>query len=222
MQRRPFIVSALSTLTMSLLLPVPAKADVCPPEGKGVAAPYTSQSYDVPPGYPLGVLGPATLPNSGPVAPLLKDYNRFGNKGVSAAGFLAENYRQLGEDSAHQPIGEYKYPVDNGFDPQNPGQPYTLQPGEKVDRFGREDGTFLANTRGTAYALRALPPSNLNTYAGSPVANYHVYCILKPLKIQKGGIAPAFGQPGGGQQYYLGNGRVQDLIAGGTLREIAP
>ena len=53
---------------------------MCPPEGKGVAAPYTSQSYDVPPGYPQGVLGPATLPDL--PGGLLADYNRFGNPGV--------------------------------------------------------------------------------------------------------------------------------------------
>jgi hypothetical protein len=223
MHRRPFIFSALSALTLSLLLPLTAKADVCPQAGSGVPSPFSSTPYDVPAGYKPGILGPATLPKASTVAQLLVGYNRFGHPGVSAAGFLAENYRQLGEDpQTHQPTGEYKYPPDNGFDPKNPGQPYTLQPGETVDRFGQPDGTFLANKRGTPFNQRALPPSNLNTYSGSPESNYHVYCVLKPLKIQKGGIAPAFGQDGGGEQYYLGNGRVQDLIAGGTLREIAP
>jgi hypothetical protein len=219
MRYQPLIVGAVTTVMLSLVVPVPAEADVCPPGGSGRPAP-ASANYDVPPSYPPGILGPAKLP-TGKAAALLVGYNRFGTDPTLPENeFLANNFVLNGKDDKGNPIGDWKYPVNSGF----AGEPeaYTLQPGEVVDRFGSPYGTFLANDRGTSFAARGLPPSSLNTPDGQPEANYHVYCVLKPLKIQKGSIAKAFGQPGGGVQYYLGNGRVTDLITGGTLRELAP
>ena len=42
----------------------------------------------------------------------------------------------------------------------------------------------------------------------------------RPLPVQSGPIAPAFGMPGGGTQFFTGGSTVQDLIRGGYLREL--
>ena len=51
--------------------------------------------------------------------------------------------------------------------------------------------------------------------------NYHVYSVIKPLKVLAGPIAPWFGQPGQGVQYqtYV---NVATLIADGYLRAEDP
>jgi Tuberculosis necrotizing toxin len=222
MRCRSFIISALTALIMSVILPVSAKADVCPPAISPADGPV-SAPYKVPPNlpaYPADVLGPDTLPG-GPVGKTLVGYSRLGLPPMDAKGFLAAFYTAGSKNpDTGKPTGDWKWPDYNGFD----GKPeaYSMQPGEVVDRFGSIYGTFVANERGTSFAARGLPPSSLNTYEGQPAGNYHAYCVLKPLKIQRGKIAPAFGQPGGGIQYYLGNGRVTDLITGGTLREVVP
>jgi hypothetical protein len=46
---------------------------------------------------------------------------------------------------------------------------------------------------------------------------------LKDLKgVMYGKIAPAVGQPGGGNQYVLGNARVMDLVNAKQIVEVAP
>ena len=214
MRCRSFTIGALTALTISLLLPVSAKAASCPPQVSPAVANADSTPYKVPDGYPAGVLGPNTLP-TGPVAKLLVDYNRLGKPPIDDKAYLTQFYR-LNPDGS----GGWIYPTNWGFDGQD--ERYTLNPGDVVDRFGSVGGSFLANDRDTAFAARALPPESLNTQQGNPQANYHVYCFLKPLTIRHGKIAPAFGQPGGGMQYVLGNSRVTDLITSGTLVEVAP
>jgi hypothetical protein len=73
------------------------------------------------------------------------------------------------------------------------------------------------------YSQRALPPSNLDTSPSAPdfPYNYHIYKVLKPLSVVGGPIAPWFGQPGLGAQFYTGGtGNIMALIAAGYLERL--
>jgi hypothetical protein len=73
------------------------------------------------------------------------------------------------------------------------------------------------------YSQRALPPSNLDTNPSAPdfPYNYHIYQVLKPLTVVGGPIAPWFGQPGLGAQFYTGGiGNIMALIAAGYLERL--
>ncbi|MGW4378383.1 TNT domain-containing protein [Kitasatospora sp. NPDC004531] len=140
-------------------------------------------------------LGPDQLPDSGPVGRQLIGYLRTGLQ--SEQQFLARYY-----DSA---AGSWKYPPSNGYLLMPDGTPIeyntTLRPGQAIDRYGSEYGSFLA-PEGLPYATRSIPPSSLD---GNPAAgcNYHDYRVLKAFTVHSGPIAPWFGQPGLGLQYQL-------------------
>ena len=87
----------------------------------------------------------------------------------------------------------------------------TLSPGTRIDRFGLETGRYLA-PEGTPLAARALPPSSTR---GAPT----VYEVARPLNVEAGLAAPAFGQPGGGIQYKTSS-PVADLIRMGYLKPV--
>ena len=58
----------------------------------------------------------------------------------------------------------------------------------------------------TPFSRRAFPPSSLDTPTDNldyPY-NYHVYTVLKPFDVEGVHIAPWFGQPGLGAQFYIG------------------
>ncbi|WP_084760347.1 TNT domain-containing protein [Nocardia mangyaensis] len=153
-------------------------------------APETTTFYDADRQY----LGPDPLPEQPPVAPLLPGYQRFG--ALDADAFVAK-YRT--------DEGWWIYPPDDGFEVLN-GEPVryeeVLSPGERLDRFGYAGGAFLA-PQGDSFAERALPPQNLNTPSGTPLSNYHQYCVLESFRVDAGPIAAWFEQPGGGTQYKL-------------------
>ncbi|WP_204249143.1 TNT domain-containing protein [Nocardia arizonensis] len=138
-------------------------------------------------------LGPEPLPQTPPVGPLLEGYKRFGN--YTEAGFVAKFH----------PGTNYIYPPDNGFlfiGDHSTAHPETLSVGTRVDRFGGPMGKYLAPV-GVVYSERALPPSNLNSYGGTPQSDYHVYCVQQAFRVDAGPAAPWFGQPGLGNQYVL-------------------
>ncbi len=85
----------------------------------------------------------------------------------------------------------------------------TLKPGTVIDRYGGETGRFFS-PQGTPLDARALPTGSgpLNTYE-----------VLKPLDVQGGIVAPAFGQPGLGVQY-MTDFPVADLIEQGFLKPL--
>ncbi|MFH9015609.1 TNT domain-containing protein [Streptomyces sp. NPDC017943] len=147
-------------------------------------------------------LGPQILPRSWqePVGPLLKNYHRTG--GLSPRDFLAKYWK----DDSPQGPGGWKYPPDDGFAETNTGEVVkhveVLEPGEKLDRFGSEYGSYLAPA-GDPYAKRALPPQNLNTRDPQHPCDYHRYTVTQPFAVWQGRIAPWFEQPGGGQQIKL-------------------
>lgn len=91
-----------------------------------------------------------------------------------------------------------------------------------------EHWTFLGSFISAAsapYSQRALPPSNLATNPDSPdfPYNYHIYKVLKSLPVVGGPIAPWFGQPGLGAQFFTGEtGNIMKLIAEGYLEREDP
>jgi hypothetical protein len=151
-------------------------------------------------------LGPQTLPNAGPVAPIVRGYHRLA--GMSATKFIATYW----DPTANGGQGGWRYPPDNGFliVLGHPVEfPFTLLPGEKIDHFGSEFGAFLHPYR-TPYANRSLPPMSLDNVDPAYTCNYHLYRVLKPFQAEAGPTAPGFGQPGLGLQYQL----VSSLLPG--------
>ncbi|MCX4469013.1 TNT domain-containing protein [Micromonospora sp. NBC_01655] len=180
--------------------PQPAQG-LCRPGNPPNAPPTTAHFDDNP------LLGPAVLPGAPPVGPLLAGYQRFG--GRTGTEFL----RQFGNATGTG----YVYPPASGFvlGPDGPiKNQQTLLPGYRLDRFGFPGGAFLAPL-GTPFGARSLPPSNLNTPAGAPLANYHVYCVVRPFAVDSGPIAPWFAQSGLGTQFQLNPGYLPQ--AGATL-----
>ncbi|WP_229398922.1 TNT domain-containing protein [Micromonospora okii] len=168
----------------------PSGGGLCRP-GTPPDAPRTTQFYG---GNPL--FGPEQLPAASPVGPLLAGYQRFG--GLNETEFLRTYGNTAGTG--------YVYPPAKGYVLGPDGRPIrnaqTLLPGYRLDRFGFPGGAFLAPL-GTPFGARSLPPPNLSTPADSPLANYHVYCVVKPFTVDSGPIAPWFAQPGLGTQFEL-------------------
>jgi hypothetical protein len=145
-------------------------------------------------GNPL--LGPKRVPNAGPVARLLRGWQRL-------AGFSPKGYLRLFYDAVAK---SWRYPPQGGYQLTPLGVPVvgsaTLIEGQLVDRFGSEGGTYLS-PQGTPYGARGIPPESLNPFPGGEPCNYYRYRVLKPFSVNAGPIAPALGQPGFGLQYVL-------------------
>ncbi|OJK01819.1 hypothetical protein ASPACDRAFT_1855150 [Aspergillus aculeatus ATCC 16872] len=112
---------------------------------------------------------------------------------------------------------QYYYPQNDGFKgcPEN----VTLEVGTRVDRFGSPRGGYLA-TPETSFAQRSIPPSNLNIFNDSTLYNYWQYEVRRPFWAFYGEVLPWFGQPGGGEQWYVPAG-LGPLIDNGTLVLVA-
>ncbi|MFI9274362.1 TNT domain-containing protein [Kitasatospora sp. NPDC052896] len=141
-------------------------------------------------------LGPEQLPLLGRVGLELIGYQRTG--GESDQAFLARYY-----DSR---AGSWNYPPDNGYALTPDGQPIEIEqellPGQDIDRYGSEYGSFLA-PEGLPYAERSIPPQSLDSTTAPAGCNYHDYRVVKPFEVHAGPIAPWFDQPGWGWQYQL-------------------
>ncbi|KAH6884389.1 hypothetical protein B0T10DRAFT_517733 [Thelonectria olida] len=162
-------------------------------------------------------LGPKVLPQMLPLGTFMSDYNRFG--GLKPGEFIAK----WTDDK-----GAFKYPPQNGFQLDATGKAINgtmvLQVGTLVDRFGSEYGSYVSAAN-APYSQRALPPSNLDTNPDTPdfPYNYHIYRVVKPLTVVGGPIAPWFGQPGLGAQFYTGDvGNIMKLLADGILQRESP
>jgi hypothetical protein len=144
-------------------------------------------------------LGPAKLPVLGDVGFQLFGYHRTGN--LTQQQFLDTYYDPAGNGG----LGGWRYPPQNGYVIGPDGKPMQTQialvPGQSIDRYGSEYGSFLA-PRGLPYAARAIPPQSL---VGVPAAacNYHQYRVIRTFSVDSGPIAAWFAQPGGGLQYQL-------------------
>jgi hypothetical protein len=145
-------------------------------------------------GNPL--LGPKRVPNAGPVARLLRGWQRF-------AGFSPKGYLKLFYDAVAK---SWRYPPQGGYQITPLGTPVvgsaTLIEGQLIDRFGSEGGAYLS-PEGTPYSARGIPPESLDPFPGGEPCNYYRYRVLKPFSVNAGPIAPALGQPGFGLQYVL-------------------
>ncbi|WP_433239224.1 TNT domain-containing protein [Streptosporangium sp. CA-135522] len=146
-------------------------------------------------------LGPRYLPDDGPLGKILRDYKPL-NK-LSPQEFIDRYW----DESA----GAWRYPQDYGF-AHSGGysngklliRTVTLPVGTDLDRFGGEKGAFVSPL-GASYVGRALPPSNLNTYAAAPkyLCSYHTYKVVKEFKVDGGPATAAFEQEGAAKQYHL-------------------
>jgi RHS repeat-associated protein len=99
------------------------------------------------------------------------------------------------------------YPPDRGFFDEPTGQ--VLETGTRIDRYGREGGTFVS-IEGTPEPMRALPP-------GATDRPYNVYEVVNPFEVRAGTVAPWFGELGLGTQYELPDS-VANLIENGYLK----
>lgn len=69
-----------------------------------------------------------------------------------------------------------------------------LEPGTRIDRYGRPDAGGFVSPEGVPYENRALRPGT---------DGYTVYEVNKPLPVTESRATPWFNQPGGGPQYEL-------------------
>jgi hypothetical protein len=135
----------------------------------------------------------------------------LGLAGVGETESQAASSSGSGDDGGAASSGalepQWAQAPDNGF-LGGWSTPETLEPGTVIDRYGNESGRFFS-PNGTSFAARSLPG------AESTPATYEV---LKPVGVQAGIAAPAFGQPGLGVQY-MASQNVSDLIRGGYIKE---
>ncbi|KAF9106044.1 hypothetical protein BGX27_009343 [Mortierella sp. AM989] len=157
-------------------------------------------------------LGPRELPRRLPLFDIVDPYDRLG--GLCAFEFLKKW-------TTNPTNGSYHYPPKFGFQLNTSGEPIqgnmTLFPGALLDRFGSEYGSYMSPAE-APYPQRALPPSNLYAPPGDNQFpyNYHLYKVVKEFVVLAGPIAPYFGQPGQGVQYYTYR-RIMELIDDGIL-----
>ncbi|KAM0420257.1 hypothetical protein ACHAPT_011915 [Fusarium lateritium] len=163
-------------------------------------------------------LGPRVLPKKLPLGTFVASYDRFG--GLSPDAFLKQWWDEKAEG--------WIYPDDHGFQLDAESKPMRanmiLEPDMLVDRFGGSYGRYISPAS-APFAQRALNPQNLDTPQNSPEFpnNYHVYRVIKNMTVIAGPIAPWFGQPGLGTQFFLGEKvNVQQYIDDGSLVEIDP
>lgn len=110
----------------------------------------------------------------------------------------------------NQTTGEPIWPGQNG-DPNIDGflngkyEDTKLRPGEQIDRYGGNNGTFFGD-EGTSIPERAMDPN-------SDFSKYNKYVVAREMPVRKGKIAPWFDQPGGGIQYQIDPGFVETIRA---------
>lgn len=110
----------------------------------------------------------------------------------------------------NQTTGEPIWPGQNG-DPNIDGflngkyEDTKLRPGEQIDRYGGNNGTFFGD-EGTSIPERAMAPN-------SDFSKYNKYVVAREMPVRKGKIAQWFDQPGGGIQYQIDPGFVETIRA---------
>ena len=160
--------------------------------------------------------GPVHLPAKLPLLSFVDDYDRFG---TDTPGVFLQKW-------TNATTGRWIYPASDGFSLDVNGNPIlgnmTLIPGTKVDRFGYESGKYIS-AADAPYNQRSLPPDSLNTGTNKSIPyNYHIYSVKKLLPVVGGPIAPWFGQPGLGAQFYVGDiGNITVLLDQGYLERLS-
>ena len=100
------------------------------------------------------------------------------------------------------------YPPNDGF--AGAVERTTLKAGTVSQRTGSLYGSFVTSA-GTPLQMLSLPYDKI----AQPTTYYQ---LMQPVEVLKGIAAPWFGQMGGGTQYVLIGGNVQDLLNSGVLR----
>lgn len=111
--------------------------------------------------------------------------------------------------------GKYIFPSkDLGYEDGclKPAHPMTLQPPNKIDRYGSPRGNYLSPPQ-ISYEARALP------YDKAKMPHY-TYEVLKALTVQECTAVPWFDQAGGGVQYKVAE-PVQQLVDEGYLKDVS-
>ncbi|OAA48929.1 hemagglutination repeat-containing protein [Beauveria brongniartii RCEF 3172] len=164
-------------------------------------------------------LGPKQLPTMLPLGSFVASYNRLGSDDITVDQFLA---------AWTGPDGRYRYPPQNGFTLDVHGDAIngtlTLEVGTLIDRFGSEYGSYVS-AASAPFSQRSLPPSSLDADPKNPdfPYGYHLYKVLRPFAVVGGPIAPWFGQPGLGAQFYTGGlGNIMKLIEDGYIERQDP
>src|ERR1044072_2851174 len=138
--RRALMLAALATL-----LPVGGVA-----QSQAAATRTTCSAADL---HNDPRLGPKRLPNAGPLATVLKGYERLA--GLSSKKDLATYYDQAGKTG--------RYPAQGGYQLTPEGVPVKMQlalfSGQRIARFGSEFGGYLS-PEGPPYGARAIPPQS--------------------------------------------------------------
>jgi hypothetical protein len=88
----------------------------------------------------------------------------------------------------------------------------SLTPGQMIDRFGSEGGTFFS-PRGESYRSRAVP------YVCRQM-DYRVYRVEKPVAVKSCKAAPWFGEPGGAIQVQTTDPAYK-LVADGVIKVVS-
>jgi hypothetical protein len=88
----------------------------------------------------------------------------------------------------------------------------SLTPGQMIDRFGSEGGTFFS-PRGESYRSRAVP------YVCRQM-DYRVYRVMKPIAVKSCKAAPWFGEPGGAIQVQTADPAYK-LVAEGAIKVVS-
>ncbi len=114
----------------------------------------------------------------------------------------------LGGSTSTQTALTPYYPANNGF-ASDPNYEY-IPAGTALGRYGGEGGQYLAPA-GTPGFMLSLP-------GGGSQLPYTEYTVVVPLPVLSGQAAPAFGQPGGGTQYFTSPLSITDLLNQGYIK----
>lgn len=100
----------------------------------------------------------------------------------------------------------------DGFASAEDRTPIVLEPDTEVDQFGPAFSRFVYPPH-TSFPQRSLPPDYLD-------AGYHRYRAVRRVPVWAGPVGSAFGQPGGGTQYFMLEATI-DLVHRGYLEELS-
>jgi hypothetical protein len=105
---------------------------------------------------------------------------------------------------------ELFYPRNNGF--AGTVDDTFVYVGQRIDRRGGGSQSKFFSPQGTPTGARSLP-------LGVETQRLRTFEVLKPIPVQSGRVAPAFGQAGGGLQFRTPAG-LGVLLKRGFLREV--
>jgi hypothetical protein len=171
-------------------------------------------------------LGPVHLPTGGVFESIFHGYEHFSS--LHPSTYLKNFWDHLKKGWSYPDHQGFALMVKNG-QPSPVSAELILPVGSKVDRFGSPWGSYLAPA-GTPFGLRAIPMENLSDDERNPNAppfNYYLYEVAKPFTVLVGPIAPHFGTPGYGLQYFTNitidkTRNVKALVEEGFLKDITP